>query len=274
MPKCKFILSCLGLFFIVSVQAQDVAQDEASTLEGYLKQAQYSNPQLKAFEARYQAAMERIPLASALPDPVFSVTHFVEAVQTRTGPQENVFALSQRIPWFGKLSSREDIASAEAEALWYAYQNQQLMLARVVAVGYYEYAYVGKAIELTEQSFNLLAKLEPIVEEKVRAGGDINALLRLKVEMGKVEDQLATLRQRRVAQSARIRQLLALDSTLFMPWPDWEAPAIEVMDGPSLAMAIEENNPELEMLQRKISSAEARTRTGAYGELPRYYPGF
>ena len=71
-------------------------------LESYLIRAQSANPQLKAFAQHYEAAMQRIPQASALPDPMFQVTHFVESVQTRTGPQENVFMFSQRMPWFGK----------------------------------------------------------------------------------------------------------------------------------------------------------------------------
>jgi outer membrane protein TolC len=110
------------------------AELPSGSLESYLSRAQSTNPQLKAFQQRYAAAMQRIPQASALPDPMFQITSFVESVQTRTGPQENVLMLSQKIPWFGKLSSRADAASIEAEALWYAYQNQQLMLARMVAL--------------------------------------------------------------------------------------------------------------------------------------------
>ena len=230
----------------------------ANDLHSYLQRAQEANPQLKAFEARYEAAAKRIPQLSSLPDPMFQVTHFVESVQTRTGPQENVFMLSQRIPWFGKLSSREAMATAEAEALWLAYQNQQLMLARMVSIRFYEYAFTGQAIELTHENLNLLEELEPIVEEKVRAGGNLNSLLRLKVELGKMNDKLESLKQKRVAQSAQLNELLDLPAERILPWPAWEAPAIESLDGFVLSQAIEANNPELEMLKRKIDSSEAR----------------
>jgi len=141
----------------------------SGSLESYLSRAQMANPQLKAFQRRYDAAMQRIPQVSALPDPMFQITHFVESVQTRTGPQENVLMFSQKIPWFGKLSSRADAASAEAEALWYAFQNQQLMLARAVSLGFYEYGFTEEAIQLTRENRDLLQELEPIVEEKVRS---------------------------------------------------------------------------------------------------------
>ena len=115
--------------------------------------------------------------------------------------------LSQKLPWFGKLGSRKEVASSEAEALWYAYQNQQLSLVREVSLAYYEYGYAQEAIRLTEENRNLLEKLEPIVEEKVKGGADLNALLRLKVEIGKVDDRLQTLKQKRVAQSAKLGEL-------------------------------------------------------------------
>lgn len=237
-------------------------------LESYLRRAQSANPQLAAFERRYEAAMQRIPQAAALPDPMFQVTSFVESVQTRTGPQENVLMLSQKLPWFGKLGSRKEAASAEAEALWYAYQNQQLMLARRVSLAFYEYGYTEEAIRLTEENRDLLRKLEPIVEEKVRAGADLNALLRLKVEIGKVDDRLQTSKQKRVAQSAKLAELLALPEAEVLPWPEWEAPGTFAPDGPAMAAAIRAHNPELAMLERKIASAEARREIARLESYP------
>ncbi len=255
------LTSLLPVILFASERADNVsgsfALSEYTNLEHYLLRAQSNNPQLNAFKSRYEAAIQRIPQAASLPDPVFQVTHFVESVQTRTGPQENIFMLSQKLPWFGKLSSRESTASAEAEALWYAYQNQQLMLARMVSLAFYEYGYTQEAIRLTEQNRDLLHKLEPIVEEKVRAGADLNALLRLKVEIGKIDDRLQTLMQKRVAQSAKLSELLALPETLILPWPEWEAPTVFAPDSPSMVAAIRANNPDLAMLERKIASAEA-----------------
>lgn len=267
--------SCLlfaTLFLSMLLEANDETElnTQFTELQNYLTQALAANPQLKAFERRYEAAMQRIPQASALPDPMFQVTHFVESVQTRTGPQKNVFLLSQKIPWFGKLSSRHNLASAEAEALWYTYQNQQLMLARMVSLSFYEYGYTKEAIQLTQKNRDLLRELEPIVEEKVRSGGDLNALLRLKVEIGTIDDRLQSLHQKRVAQSAKLGELLALPESTLLPWPEWEAPETISLDSLSLTASIKANNPELQMLKRKITSAAARreiARLESYSDI-------
>ncbi|MBC2603838.1 TolC family protein [Puniceicoccus vermicola] len=248
--------------------AESPAKPELLELSDYLNEAMASNPRLEALEQRYEAGMQRIPQSGALPDPMFQITHFIESVQTRTGPQENVFVLSQKLPWFGKRGSQKSAASAEAEVLWYSLQNQQLVLAREVSLAFFEYTYTREAIDLTRENRDLLQKLEPIVEEKVRAGADLNALLRLKVEIGKVDDRLQTLQQKKVAQSAELGRLLGLPTTSILPDPKWEAPAPTTYDPSSIAAAIRANNPELQMMQRQIDSAEARSEIARLANYP------
>lgn len=270
----KALLAWIGLLSANWVAAVEDSQSwNLETLVDYLERAQDANPSLLAFAERYEAAKERIPQANALPDPTLQVTHFVESVQTRTGPQKNAFMVSQKIPWFGKLGRREDAASEEAEALWYAFQTQQLSLARRVSIIFFEYGYTKEAIRLTRENRDLLQKLEPIVEAKVEGGADLNALLRLKVEIGRVDDQLQSLKQRRIAQSAEITKLLALPKSGVHSWPQWEAPDVVDLDNIALVNSIEANNPELEMLRRKIASAVARSEIAKLDSYPDFSLG-
>ena len=269
-----FILASLAgtLFHSVllgSVNAEQVLFSK-TTLADYLQQAQSANPELKAFRAKYEAALQRIPQAAALPDPKLQITHFVESVQTRTGPQENIFMLSQSIPWFGKLESRENAASAEAEALWYEFQSRQLLLARQVATSYFDYGFTGRAIELTSENLDWLTDLEPAIEARVSGGGKINPLLRIKVEIGRLNDRLESLRQKRIAQSARLSELLGLPGGGLLPFPTLDLPKLVVPELQPLLAAIKANNPDLKSIERKIESAEARVGIARL----RSYPDF
>lgn len=238
-------------------------------LADYLERAIEANPGLKAFEARFEAARERIEIAGTLPDPRLQVTHFVESVQTRTGTQENAFVVTQAVPWFGKLRQRASAASAEAEAVYFLLQAQQLGLAREVSDMYYDYAFTGRALELTRDNLKLLRLFEPIVEERVRAGGDLNALLRLQVEIARLDDRVRALEQKRLDQSARLAALLALSASPEpLPWPQWEAPAPLALDARALRIALETHNPALAMLERKIASAEARRALARLERFP------
>lgn len=275
--RLSLALALLTAGCLAAAAPAETPPEAPRTLAGYLERATAANPGLAAYSLRYDAARERIPQLAALPDPMLQVSHFVESIETRTGPQRNAIMLSQRLPWFGRLSGRETMAGAEAEALWFAWQNRQLQLSREVALGYYDFAMNTKAIGLTAANLDLLQQLDPIVEERIRTGGQLNALLRLRVETGRLADQLATLRQRQPQLAARLAAQLALDPAADLPPPDWDplaAPAAaEPPDPAGLLEAIDTHNPELQMLQRRLDSAAARRELARLESRPDFTVG-
>jgi outer membrane protein TolC len=64
-----------------------------------------------------------------------------------------------------------------------------------------------------------------------------------------------------------------LPAVTILPWPNWEAPAIESLNGYTLSQAIETNNPELEMMKRKIASADARREIARLERSPDFTLG-
>lgn len=270
--RCRISVAALlgGLAISVAVGAPDPLvgppADEftPSGLADYLERAQARNPGLEAFRQRYEAAIQRIPQAKSLPDPTLQVTHFA---------REREFMLSQGLPWFGKLKQSGEMASAEAEALWFAYQDQQLQLARTVAEAYYTYAYTHTALDLVAKNLRLLEELEPIVEEKVRGGDDLNSLLRLKVEIGKTRDRWKSLEAARQSRNARLVALLALPPGTSLPAPEWQAPPAPALDPAALMLSLEANNPALAMLEREVASAKARREVARLERWPDFTLG-
>ena len=266
----KILKSCLVVLHIfvgTTLHCQEVAETKGTLLD-YLEEALVGNPHHISMQSAYEAAKSKIPQAAALPDPTFSVTHFIESIQTRTGPQENVILLSQRVPWFGKLKTRESVASKEAQAVWYGLQNHQLLLAKKVSLEFFEYGYTGESIRLTTEIRKLLEQLEPIVEQKVSVGGNLNALLRLKVEIGKIDDQLLSLKQKRLQQSAELSKILGRADAKLMALPDWEPPALLNPDDNALAAGIVKNNPELQMLVLNIDSSRMSEELARLSKFP------
>ena len=266
----KSVLLFCSYFVISLLEAQPNATNIDGTLLSYLRGAIEGNPHRIALEAKYEAVKSKIPQAASLPDPTFQVTQFVESVQTRTGPQERIFVLSQRIPWFGKLKTREAQATAEAKAAWYSWQNHLLMLAKQTSLEFFEYGFTCESIRLTEDIRKLLQQLEPIVEQKVSVGGNLNSLLRLKVEIGKVEDQLLSLKQKRLQQSAELVRLFGWVHPELLPLPVWEAPEAISPDGNQLAAGMTQSNPELQMLLLHVDalgSAEELARLSKYPDV-------
>ena len=260
-------LPALLILFIpvISFSQENTPGDGILTLEAALQQGLAENPGLLALRQRYEAASHQIPQATALPDPRLQATHFVESVQTRTGPQKNVLTLNQGIPWPGTLKHRGEQASAQAEALWYAYHASQLQLVRAISEAYFDYAYQNKAIDITDENIRLLNELLPIVEEKVRVGGDLSSLLRLKIEVGQVQDRRERLFENKARIEASLRQLLATGT---VSAPELHEPILRDWDKGALLVQMEAGNPDLQMAELKIRSALAARELARLKAMP------
>jgi len=254
------LLLCLlgGIPFRLAGVEADPQPTAHSGLSAYLERALESNPGLSAFRHRYEAAMARIPAARALPEPRLQVTHFVESVETRTGPQENILALTQQIPWFGTLEKRGHAARADSEALWFALQDHILAVARETGSTYFAYALLERQLELVRRNLDLLEQGLPSVEEQVRGGSSIDQLLRLQVETGRLGDRIASLESERAVVATRLRELLALPAKASLPPATLERTRPPRADPDSLLPLLESANPALAILRRRIDSAEAR----------------
>ncbi|MFT5468707.1 MAG: cobalt-zinc-cadmium efflux system outer membrane protein [Verrucomicrobiales bacterium] len=241
---------------ILSLSAVSAARsEELTSLADYISFGLTHNPGLKAAHQKHQAALEKIPQARALPDPKFMATHFVEDVQTRTGPQQNQVFVSQTFPWFGKLRLRGTVASKEAEAIEHVYEAEVLMLAREIGVAYYDYAYLGEATRITGEVFELLERLEATVREKVRGGGDLAPLLRLEVELARTRDALQGMEKQRASQSADLNALLGRRDADLAPWPGLPELTRGKQNRSDLVQQLLVENPELKGLKSRVEKA-------------------
>ncbi len=276
-PILKFLICsfAFGLLTAAAFAGADTVFDEPATsliskdiAGSFVSEALQQNPGLVAQEKRYQAARQSIAIAGTLPNPKFQLTHFVESIQTRTGPQEQALMLQQPIPWFGKLDSKRDAARAHSEALWYAYSIQQFMLVDQVSKQVFETAYLDKAIRITEENIQLLRQLEPVVEDRVRAGSDLNDLRRLQVEIERFEDTVARLEAMRTGAMAKLDGALGRSTSSATFNIDWDAPTFTETEFTQWLSAIRNRSPRLAMLRALESSQDARERLAGLANRP------
>ena len=89
---------------------------------GLVEEAVAKNPGIRAARLAWRAAVEDIRLARALPDPQVKYTFFPDPIETRLGPQDWNLSISQRLPFFAKLTTREKLAAIRAEIARIRYQ--------------------------------------------------------------------------------------------------------------------------------------------------------
>ena len=105
---------------------------EPVRLPDLIAEALRNNPEVLAAQKNYEAARQRPPRESSLPDPTLSVGYAsnggpLPGQQLGSNPTSNIgFMVSQEIPYPGKRKLRGDIAAKEAEAEFWQYQAVEL----------------------------------------------------------------------------------------------------------------------------------------------------
>ena len=232
-----------------------------STLDAYRLYAVANNPNLEGLYHQWRAQMERAPQVRALPEPRLSYAEFLVPVQTRAGPQERKFALSQTLPWFGKLGLRGSIEEEAAKASWQRFSGAQLAVDHRMRSTYAEYYYLGKSVSITRENLDLLRRIESVARKKLAAGAENHRdIIRLQVEMGRLEDRLNTLLDMRTPLRAKLNAILNRRGDTDIPWPAELPEAALALDDSTLFRYLEENNPELLALQHEIERQSLATK--------------
>ncbi len=243
--------------------------DDTSGLENYLAYAALSNPGLEAAFNRWKAALERVTQEETLPDPRFNYKNFIQEVETRVGPQKQAVGISQMFPWFGKLELQGSVAAEAAKAAKQRYENEKLTLFFEVKDAFYEYYYLGRAIDVVQENFELVDYLESVARARYKtASAGHPDVIRAQVEMGKLEDQLNSLRDLLVPVVARLNAVMNRPTNAKLPLPlSIPDESLNITDEELLNQLTREN-PILKALDHEIE----RARHAVALAKKNYYP--
>lgn len=265
------VWAALALVMLSGLHSPAQAQGEVSLdpLPAYLKTAAENNGELQAAFARWKAAVQKSPQASVLPDPELRFGYFIEPIETRTGPQRWRYGLSQKFPWPGKLSEKERIAMHEADVQLAQAEGLKLRLYTDVKNGFYEYAYLERAIVITRENEELLRYLENVVQARyAAASAPYSDVLRTQVELDKLGERLRSMQDLRVPLAARMNAAMGRPADDPIQVPD-SVPVMELtMDDTVLRTALKENNPALHGFDAQTEKAKSGVALAERG----YYP--
>jgi outer membrane protein, heavy metal efflux system len=246
-----------------------IALDEQATLADSLAYAAANSPALQAAFYRWRAAVERIPQARVLPDPMVGYGYFLNDFTARRGMEQHVFELSQTFPWFGKLRLSGDAAARMADAAAHEYEGVRLGLFLDVRRAWYELYQLQREIDLVGENLALVQQVEEIARARFRVGEAGHAdLVRAQVELGRMEDQLRQLEQLRRPAAARLNAALGRGPDTVIAWP------IQITDerlsGESahLLAALARDNPRLRAMESEIEAERIETQLARR----EYYP--
>ncbi|MEM7200916.1 MAG: TolC family protein [Planctomycetota bacterium] len=238
------------------------------TLDDYLTHGLLHHAGLRAAFHRWRAAIEAVPQVSALPEPRLTYGRFVEQVQTRTGPQRNRLGLSQTLPWWGKRSLRADVAGKRAEALWWRMQGVRLQVQRAIKRAYFEFAHLARERRLLERDLALVRGLERIVAGRVAVGAPQSDLLRLQVEIRRLEDRQQSLEQLVPAVRGQLAAAMHRPTGQPLPVPELTEPSVGHEPAEDLLRFCWQHNPQLRALRLQVEASEVGRELAAREPWP------
>lgn len=241
----------------------------AQTLEDYFQTAAENNPGLLAKYKNFEAAMQRVTQVSTLPDPNLSFGYFISPVETRVGPQQARFSLTQMFPWFGTLSAQKDAASLLAEAKYQEFLDARNKLYYQVAASYYPLYELEKLISIEAENQRILSSYKEIaIVQFQNDKGSMVDVLRVDIMLKDATTDLSILNQKKKPLETRFNKLLNRA----------ENESIEIIDSLQLKRIAPDfrkdsllvSNPLLEELDLKVLASQAQERAVIKQGLPKF----
>ena len=264
--KILTLIFVIGLTIMAAnpLRSQDVsAASEYSAgdaqLAGYIEEALSRNPGILQSFARYRSALQRLPQASSLPDPILNFTQYIRSPETRVGPQTTMLSFSQKFPWFGKLSDKEKIAAKEAAVYLFLHEAQKADVIQKLKLAYYNMAYIDKALDIAQEDMSVLEHYETLARARYEQGvGLQQAVVKLQAEITRDQNRLEELKKQRVDLEAALNSLrdFPSDSPVKKVIPG-KKPEVQVIPE-ELYRIGQDNRPEIQAALLQIETNEKR----------------
>ena len=174
MMNIKWIQRTIILISILMINAFVYSQ-RGDSLNYYLEIAAKNNPTVMQRYNEYQAALQKVPQVSSLPDPQLELGVFLKPMELMDGNQVADIKLMQMFPWFGVIKNAKDEMSLMAKAKYETFVDAKLQVFYEVQTNWFDLYKVRRNIEISSRNIELLKTIERLSLVKLKSGSTNNA---------------------------------------------------------------------------------------------------
>lgn len=255
--KTKFIYKILNIRYLIVLSVLFSVSLSGQTLDEYLLIASKNNPEVKSAYLKFEAALQKSPQVSALPDPTFSVSAFGKMIETRVGPQEARFTLTQMFPWFGTLAAKENAANLMAEAAFQMYLDTKNEVFFNVKKVYAEMFELQRIIMLEQENLEILNSYKKLALSKFENGkGAMVDVVRIDIKRNESLTNIQILQKRKEPLETAFNSMLNRESLFEIQFPT-ELPKAN-LNLNIKTDSLFNNNPKVVQLDRQKEAFEAQ----------------
>jgi outer membrane protein TolC len=259
-----------GLFFCIFSSA---VFGQELNLHDLIEEALQNNPEIRAAEARADAAKYKIPQAKSLPDPMVMVGYQNEGWNKYTYGEmlgaQWMFSASQMFPFPGKRSLKEKMAEKDAESLNAFYAATQLKTIAKVKELYLDLFLAYKNIDVIQNKTSLFSRIEEAALARYSSGmAPQQEVIMAQTEKYMLLEKEEMFKQKIQALEAMLNSTLGREvyTLLGRPAEPRSAPFSATVD--ELLEKANTNSPEIKAKEQMILGAEAKVAMAK----KEYYP--
>jgi cobalt-zinc-cadmium efflux system outer membrane protein len=239
-------------------------------LSNFLAFAVLNQPQVEAAYFDWAASVEGITRERSLPDPRLTFQSDISDVVMSLMP-----GLMMDFPGPGKLKAAANVATAESETRYFAFESRVLQTAFALKKAYYQLYFLNAKVSVNQQTLNLLVDLEKLARTQNEVGKvTLQDVLRAQIEQERLTTEIVNLEDSRNPLLAQFKASLGM--TPEQPTPpvpqQFESTPLDLTSERLFAIALT-RNPRLKAMEAEVRRADASIRLAYKARVPDFSVG-
>lgn len=239
-------------------------------LHDFLLFAMLNQPQVEAAYYDWAASVQRITFERSLPDPRLTFSSDISDMVMSLMP-----GLMMDFPGPGKLKWAANVATAESEGKYFAFEWSVLQTAFALKKAYYNLHFLDAKVKVNQEMLRLAGEIERLARAQNEAGKvTLQDVLRAQIEQERLMTDIANLDDSGNPLLAQFKGALGLkteDAAPPVPQKFESTPLDLTSDG--LFAAALARNPRLKAMEAEVRRADASIRLAYKARVPDFSLG-
>ena len=179
------------------------------TLESLIAEGLKNSPEIQEIQSTYKGIQERKNEVNTLPNTNFGLGYFLSEPETRTGAQRLKLSVSQMMPWFGSITTRQNYVTSIAEAKFVDIAIASRKLITSISQSYYQLYSNQEKRKILSKNIELLKTYETMALTAVETGkASAVDVLKLQIRQNDLEKLVKILEQQYASEETRMNRFL------------------------------------------------------------------
>ena len=244
------------------------------TVQNLIAYAYQKNPSIREVREGWRETVEQYRITTGYPDPEIKFIYFSEPIETRSGPQDWVASLNQKIPFPGKLSQAGKVVETEARVAHIKLDRTVKSVMASVRRSFHELLYIRTAKKVVAQNLRLLEHLRKTGETAyARDRAALMDMVKAQSQLGQIRYDGILLDELEQTEKTRLNGILnrAPNARIGKLVEEGFQPVVFSLKG--LYKLAEANQEDLRIARALVERADARAELARYENLPDFNVG-